>query len=71
MVLRLSLVVVGSFVGFYIDVLILSDFLYVFVKFCLEAICCSAVGFKLHSLDHIKHVVFKFIEGANVRWWAF
>ena len=62
---------VSSFVSFDIDVLILSDFLYVFVKFCLEAICSSAVGFELYSLDHIKHVVFEFIEDANVWWWAF
>ena len=52
--MRFSLVVVGCFVGFYIDVLIFTDFLYVFVKFCSEAICCIAVGFKLYSLDHIK-----------------
>ena len=62
---------VGCFVGFYIDVLVLSDFLYVFSEFCLEIICCDAVDFKLYSLDHIEHVVFKFIEGAYMRWWAF
>ena len=69
--MRVSLVVVCSFVGFDVNVIIMSNFLYVFIKFCLEAICSSANGFKLYTLDHIKRVVFKFIEDANVCWWAF
>jgi len=69
--LSFSLALVGSFVGSYTDVPILLDFLYLFVKFCLEVICCSIVGFKLYSLDHIKHVVFKFIEITYVWWWVF
>ena len=69
--MRLNFVVVGSFVGFYIDVLVLSDFLYVFSEFCLEIICCDAVDFKVYFSDDIEHVVFKFIEGAYMRyrWW--
>ena len=43
--MRLNFVVVGCFVGFYIDVLVLSDFLYVFSEFRLEIICCDAVDF--------------------------
>ena len=69
--LKFSLVVVCSFVGFDVDVFIMSSFLYVFIKFCLEPVCSSGAAFKLYTLDHIKHVVFKFIEDANVWWWAF
>ena len=69
--MRFGLVVVSSFASFYAHVVILLDFLYVFVKFGLEDIFCSAVGFELYSLDHFKHVVLKFIEGANLLRWTF
>ena len=61
----------SSFVCFDIDIFVLSDFLFVFLRFCLEAVICSAAGFKFNSLDHIEHVVFKFVEGANMRWQTF
>lgn len=62
---------VCSFVGFDVDVFILLDFLYVFVKFCLEIISSSVVGFEFYLLDYIEYVIFKFIEGVNVGWWVF
>ena len=44
---------------------------FIIFQFSLEAIFSSAVGFKLCTLNHIKHVVFKFIEDASMLWWAF